>query len=210
MKGRCENYQSKAFFENNLNSSLRSFFEFESFPRLNLNDCQKNMTTPKTFVILRGIPGSGKSTKAEELKKEFEGDMMKVKIFSRDKFRMCVLERMVGTTLEELEEAYQNSFRDQTQNEMIKDTFYERVIDSLDDYTNDAIIYDMTNISKDDCFFWFEFVTYAKGKGDEVRIVECEGNYKSKHNVPDNIMDDYRKKWEETKPMWELLKDYIK
>ena len=167
------------------------------------------MTTPKTFIILRGIPGSGKSTKAEELKKEFERQFCKVKIFSRDQFRLCVLERMIGKDKEKLEEAYQQSFRDKAQNEMIKDTFYERVIDSMDDYTHDVIIYDMTNISKQDCFFWWEFASFAKGKGDEVQVIECEGNYKSTHNVPEDIMEDYRKKWEQTKNMWELFKDYI-
>lgn len=167
------------------------------------------MESTKTVVILRGIPGSGKSTKAKELKQYYYNQGKEVGLFSRDDFRKCVLGRINKGSKEDLEELYQQSFVDQHQNEMIKDTFYERVIDSLDS-NKDVLIYDMTNISKEDCFFWFEYVTYAKGKGDDVQIVECEGNFKSMHNVPEKIMDDYRKKWEETKPMWDLLKDYIK
>lgn len=158
-------------------------------------------------IIIRGIPGSGKSTKAKELKEQFEKKGKRVAIYSRDAFRKAFLLEVFSVS-SNIEEAYQESFTNQEDNVIIKDEFYRRLVDSLEEDDN-VHIYDMTNISKEDAYFWFEFATYAKAKGDTFEFCVMNGQYKSTHNVPDNVMEKYKKDFEENQNIWIHLKEYI-
>lgn len=164
-------------------------------------------------IILRGIPGSGKTTEAKRLQKEYEENGKSVAVYSRDAFRLTYLQlRNKGSNNPNwsLENEYQLSFNDKNGiDSEIKDEFYNRLIDALE-LNTDVHIYDMTNISKDDCYFWTEFVTYAKAKGDSIKIIEMEPtNWKSTHNVPKEVMARYEKEWIINAYRWHYLEEYI-
>ena len=158
-------------------------------------------------IILSGIPGSGKSTKAKELKEHFEKKGKKVAIYSRDAFRKAWLHEFEGEPFDS-ESAYQNSFMDANQNMWVKEDFYSKIIDGLD-LDDDVHIYDMTNTSKEDLYFWFEFATYAKPKGDRFKFYFCHGEYGSTHNVPEKVMEKYRKDLKDNENLWYTLHEYI-
>lgn len=158
-------------------------------------------------VIICGIPGSGKSTKAKELKEYFEGKGKKVAIYSRDAFRKAWLHQYLGCDMDS-ESAYQDSFLNANDNRAIREDFFAKLIDGLE-LNDDVHIYDMTNISRGDAYFWFEFATYAKAKGDEFKFYCMEGNYKSTHNVPEEVIEKYKREQEINNNLWFYLQEYI-
>ena len=158
-------------------------------------------------IILRGIPGSGKTTKAKALKEYYENKGKKVAIYSRDSFRMATLAEIFKNE-KTLEKAYQDSFNNPTENMMIREEFYRKIIDGLE-LDDDVHVYDMTNTSKEDAYFWFEFVTYAKAREDKIKIICAAGKFGSTHNVPDNVMERYETQKKNNETLWNYLEEYI-
>lgn len=159
-------------------------------------------------IIICGIPGSGKTTKAKELKEYYVKKGKKVAVYSRDEFRKAWFPQYMEKSGMNREELYQWSFKDSYINGIIKEDFYNRIVDGLE-LKDDIHIYDMTNISRKDAYFWFEFATYAKAKGDKFKFYEMDGNYKSTHGVPEDVMEKYKKEREENAKLWFYLQEYI-
>lgn len=126
-----------------------------------------------TLYIIRGLPGSGKSTIARDLLEQkpganhFEADMYFIdRINDEYKFDAA----RIGDAHEWCQ---------------------EHVAESLSN-GNDTIVSNTTTR-------YFDLVVYlmiAKGCGAKVLILDCVDNYGSIHNVPEKVMDRMRAQWQ--------------
>lgn len=150
------------------------------------------------IIILRGVPGTGKSTTARalyELFKDsynyFEGH---VRIISRDAIRYSLCN--------ENDEDYENSFKDPSFNTMVRDSFYNQIFQRLSnlDVPNVTII-DTTNTKKADLkqLFWILFTgVRVHRKNYDVYLYTKRHEYGSKHKVPEHVMQKFRQELEES------------
>ena len=87
----------------------------------------------KTFVIMVGVPGSGKSTQAEKLKHDWIEEGSTAEIISRDSIRFDLLGKG---------EPY---FKHEKK---VVERYHKKITDAIENKWVDAVIADSTNINK--------------------------------------------------------------
>lgn len=159
----------------------------------------------RKLIILRGVPGSGKSTYAQFLKNKEELKGKRVKIINRDDIRMAHCreliedERYVVKMNERLnlDEMYQMSFKIKEIDKEVKQFYYQTVADLLFAKIYDVIILDTTFIDMVDIAKTRMLLDFCNGY--EVDIYEMTSLFTSSHDVPDNIMNQYKVACEQTR-----------
>lgn len=149
-------------------------------------------------IILRGVPGTGKSTTARALYELFKDTYNSfegcVKIISRDTIRYSLCNQN--------NEEYQNSFKSPCFNTMVRDNFYNQILHRLSvlNIPNVTII-DNTNTKIADLkqLFWILFSgARIQNKNYDVYIYTKRHEHGSKHDVPEQIMEKFREELKES------------
>lgn len=124
------------------------------------------------LIIMQGVPGSGKSTRAKELKEELGDNAV---ICSTDDYFMVNGEycfRPIGLS-----------------------DYHSLNLERAKDLMNEGktVIVDNTNIEAWECR---RYVLHAFTLGIEILFVRVEGDYQSVHNVPQHIVENMKAKME--------------
>lgn len=154
---------------------------------------------PDIIIVLRGIPGTGKTTTAHQLYDLFKIDYdYYVEIISRDTKRLSHCKKH-GID-------YQSSFRDPAFNTHVRDVFYEDLYDHLNHYRNQVkvptvTIIDATNTKLADIkhtLWTIRHTDYSKCKHCDVYIYTKRTEHGSTHGVPECIMERFREELKES------------
>ena len=131
----------------------------------------------KEVYIVRGLPGSGKSTLARKIANLHSLEGKVAKIFETDNYFMVDGEYKFDAT--KLHRYHQKCFSD--------------FLDALNDRHVDVVIVANTFTRK------WEYVNYsdaAKDSGYEVTMLIANGNYQNVHNVPDDVVQKMKNRFE--------------
>ena len=179
--------------------------------------------------ILRGLPGSGKTSFSKVLKKSIEeeyGPGVSVCVFNRDEFRKDFIETCVnGLNSDDTlvayarenwtgdeEENYQKSFNNHYVNMVIQKKFQEAVeycYFNNSDIVTDMIV-DCTMISMSDILWLVNFWESRWRIAQPWRFYQLEMDYKSSHDVPESVMNNYRVLKEKTQCYWDKISSKYK
>lgn len=182
------------------------YFEFENYW---INGSQ--FFFMKTLIVFRGVPGSGKTTKACEMVSELS-NKDSVTYHCRDDFRKEIIERWweMGEDFnipearikslecdweDWLEILYQESFKIEWIDSKIKRMWWREVRDAvLSDY--DVVILDSTFINVEDLINLHDLIVIS----DRISICyETTKEYGSCHGVPKDVINHYKKGLEKTR-----------
>ena len=130
-----------------------------------------------TLTLIRGLPGSGKSTLAKELKDANKN----VTIFEADDF------------------FYDEHGNYQFNNTLLPLAHAQCLYNSFK-WLNHGVELGIDNISIVANTFVTKkeitpYINYCNYFGFSYSILECKGNYKSIHNVPEKVIEKMKKKW---------------
>lgn len=131
----------------------------------------------KQVYIIRGVSGAGKSTLARKIANLHSLENKVSKIFETDNYFMENGEYKFDAT--KLHQNHQKCFSD--------------FLDALNDRNVDVVIVANTFTRK------WEYVNYAdaaKDSGFEVTMLIANGNYKNVHNVPDDVVQKMKNRFE--------------
>ena len=131
----------------------------------------------KEVYIVRGISGSGKSALARKIANLHSLEGKVAKVFETDNYFMENGEYKFDAT--KLHRNHQKCFND--------------FLDALNDRHVDVVIVANTFTRK------WEYVNYsdaAKDSGYEVTMLIANGNYKNVHNVPDEVVQKMKNRFE--------------
>ena len=131
----------------------------------------------KEIYIVRGCPGSGKSSLARKIANIHSLENKVAKIFETDNYFMENGEYKFNPS--KLQENHAKCFND--------------FLDALNDRNVDVVIVANTFTRK------WEYVNYAdaaKDSGFEVTMLIANGNYKNVHNVPDDVVQKMKNRFE--------------
>jgi tRNA uridine 5-carbamoylmethylation protein Kti12 len=142
----------------------------KKFSPIKSNNYEKGVSIMATLTIIRGLPGSGKSTYAKSLLKKgvkhFEADMFHthkgVYDYNISKARQGH-EWCLNKTLEALESG---------RSVIVSNTF--------------TTYYELS-----------PYICGAKELGVDVRIIACTGEFESEHGVPDSTLEQMKCRWED-------------
>lgn len=162
----------------------------------------------KTLFVIRGVPGTGKSTYALKLERACYEDGRNAFTVSRDTIRMDMILCAVKTgdcfcedfniEMEDLKDIgfgydfksnYQISFRSQLFDNLVQRKFREVIEDYIQDPQIDDVIIDATNIREDDLKYYNKLRQKYKL---HIFIHELNKEYGSVHEVPEYIMKNCR------------------
>lgn len=154
----------------------------------------ERQTEKSAVFILRGVPGSGKSTTAlkiyEKLKDRFD---MSIQIISRDNVRKCFC---VKHGID-----YQASFRDPVINQLVRDKFYRRLDIWLEFAATSphCLIIDATNTKVADLKHTLWLANHSRDVVHkdstvpfDIFLITKRKEYGSIHQVPECIMSRFR------------------
>lgn len=128
----------------------------------------------KTLYIIRGVPGSGKSTYAKTLGVlHYESDMY----FEKD--------GEYAFDRELLPQAHSWCFR--------------KVREAMDEGIDVAVSNTFTQRWE-----MQRFIESAQNRGYRVVVVECAYQFQNLHNVPDEHVDRMRRRWQEIPEDWDV------
>lgn len=125
----------------------------------------------KKLIIIRGLPGSGKSTKAKELLLSLENSIH----FEADMFHMINDEYMFDV----------NNLADAHKWCQSQTVFWL--------HKGSTVIVSNTFTTMNEMKPYFEM---AKKYSAEIEVIEMENNYGSIHNVPTETIDKMKSRWE--------------
>lgn len=142
------------------------------------------------IIILRGVPGTGKTTVSHRLWDMFKDSYdYRVDIFNRDTLRQCYCSKHRID--------YQSSFANSHVNTRVRDTYYEMLFTHFQ-FTRShpsVTIIDSTNTKKADLKHLFWVINHAlmedKSKYD-IYVYTKRTEYQSIHSVPEPIMRRFR------------------
>lgn len=148
------------------------------------------------IIILRGVPGSGKTTTARTLNEMFNRDFYHTVNLSRDVLRMryCNVHDM----------DYQGSFRNPTINTYIRDEYFQKMFEELEFIKNEpycCMIIDSTNTKVADLKRTLWTIRKALSGGTvhfDKYIYTKRHEHRSIHNVPECIMQRFRDELKES------------
>ena len=170
--------------------------------------------------ILRGLPGSGKTTFCEVIKRKIREEFDNVNIVhaNRDLIRKDFIESCLKGEEDDMfvdyamknwrgteEENYQSSFKDHYINMVVQKKFQMFVEGAYycDNVTD--IIVDCTMISASDVWWLVNFWENRNRLGDTWKFYQLELEFKSTHDVPDSVMRNYRILKEKTQCYWDKI-----
>lgn len=165
--------------------------------KLIMSKRKRDVSDHDVIIILRGIPGTGKTTMARELVDMFyENFEPHVYGLSRDDMRSqyCLRHNI----------DYQASFRDPALNTIIRDEFYQHLFTYLQYYRkeDEPMIYiiDATNTKIADLKMTFWIIKHTKNpnKPADVYLYTKRKEYGTVHGVPECIMKRFREELAES------------
>lgn len=126
-----------------------------------------------TLWIIRGLPGSGKSTLAKELCEElstchwYEADMY------FESFGQYFFDRnKIGEAHDWCQQSVVNAMHQHAPNIIVSNTFTR--------------VWEIT-----------PYIEMARHNGYNINCITCTGNYKSIHNIPDEVYNNMKNRWEQ-------------
>ena len=131
----------------------------------------------KQVYIIRGVSGSGKSSLARKIANLHSLENKVAKIFETDNYFMENGEYKFDAT--KLHRNHQKCFSD--------------FLDALNDRNVDVVIVANTFTRK---WEYVNFADAAKDSGFEVTMLIANGNYKNVHNVPDDVVQKMKNRFE--------------
>lgn len=146
-------------------------------------------------IVLRGVPGSGKTTTALRLFEMFKDIYnYRVHIFCRDTYRQDYCKRHNCD--------YQNSFRNPQVNTRVRDIFYEDIFVHLEYMRNvpSVTIIDSTNTKLADIkhLFWIIKTSLSyEIERHRIYVYNKHTEYNSVQQVPESIMEIFRSEMNE-------------
>ncbi len=129
------------------------------------------------LIIVRGLPGSGKSTLAKKLKSKYE----KAIVFEADDFFYD----------EHGNYKFNNELLPLAHAQCLYNSFRWLNIGLETNKENIAIVAN-TFVTKKEMM---PYINYCNYFGFTYSILECKGNYKSIHNVPEKVIKKMKNKW---------------
>lgn len=149
----------------------------------------------KLVIILRGIPGTGKTTTRKKLTKLFRDKGRNVKTLSRDRIREKYCEKT--------KQKYVASFSNATTNTIVRDKYYRKLKEKAKEILwyggNGAVlIIDSTNTKIPDLVNTFKILkeyNFLEGIRDDFDIIVYtkRKEHGSVHDIPDDVMERFRK-----------------
>ncbi len=130
-----------------------------------------------TLWIIRGLPGSGKSTLAKELANElhtehwYEADMYFIRCAEGAKDWYEFDHNKIGDAHDWCQQYIVNAMHQHAPNIIVSNTFTR--VWELEPY-----------------------IEMANHNGYNINIITCTGNYKSIHNIPDDVLANMKARWE--------------
>lgn len=134
------------------------------------------------MIIIRGLPGSGKTTEAEKLAREMKDNKVPVAHFEADMFHM---------RYDDAERRY--VYRYNPDMKIVAHRWCERMIaDAMEDGRN--II-----VSNTFSQYWemIPYLTLARDFGYRVEVITCRGIFPNVHGVPEDVILKMRDRWED-------------
>jgi tRNA uridine 5-carbamoylmethylation protein Kti12 len=129
----------------------------------------------KLLIIMRGVPGSGKSSLSEKIKQKFGND--NVAIFSTDQY---FLDKFGKYNFDPSK---------------LKDAHAWNFGRSVDAFRKNfpVVVIDNTNIQK---WQYQKYVDAAQSFGYSIKTLTADGNFKNVHGVPDHAIERMKKSFE--------------
>lgn len=134
------------------------------------------------MTIIRGLPGSGKTTLAEKIRKELIDSELSVAHFEADMFHM---------RYNEAEKRY--TYHYDPDKKIVAHRWCERMISDAMEDGRDIIV------SNTFSQYW-EMIPYfilARDFGYRVEVITCKGEYPNVHGVSDDMIQRMRERWED-------------
>lgn len=159
------------------------------------SDSEIIMSKRTIIFVLRGVPGSGKTTCAQKLYgmfyDQYNGNVF---VHSRD------LVRQHYCTKNSVD--YQASFRNVSVNTFVRDRYYLRLLELLMNLRKPSVvIIDSTNTKINDLYTTFKVISISHCdmyNAVDVYLYTKRHEYKSVHNVPECIMERFREELKES------------
>lgn len=130
------------------------------------------LSSAQQFILIRGLPGSGKSTVAEEIKKllncrHFEADMFFIEDDGKYVFNWQKLSEAHRWCLASTKKALE---------------------------AGESVIVSNTSIRIQE---FQKYLDLSKAFNCEIIVIECFGKFQNIHGVPENTLKKMRENWEE-------------
>lgn len=160
----------------------------------------KELRERKVVIILRGIPGTGKTTTRKKLTKLFRDKGRNVKTLSRDRIREKYCEKT--------KQKYVSSFSDATTNTIVRDKYYRSLRKKAKEILwyggNGAVfIIDSTNTKIPDLINTFKILKEfnpLEGIREtfDIIVYTKRKEHGSVHQIPTDTMEKFRKELSES------------
>jgi tRNA uridine 5-carbamoylmethylation protein Kti12 len=134
------------------------------------------------MYIFRGLPGSGKTHAAEALREELKNSEIRVAHYEADMFHM-----KWDDSANKLTYQYNPYMK------IVAHRWCERMIE-------DAMEDGWTVIVSNTFTQYWEMIPYlilARDFGYRVKVITCKGEWPNIHNVPDDVIQKMRERWED-------------
>lgn len=146
-------------------------------------------------IILRGVPGSGKTTTAKRLIDVFFNEYYgNVFIHSRDVIRQLYCN---NHSID-----YQSSFQDAAVNTFVRDKYFFQLFSLLENLRKPSVvIIDSTNTKIPDLYATFRIIKMAHCdfyNPVDVYVYTKRHEYQSRHGVPEFVMERFRNELKES------------
>lgn len=158
----------------------------------------------KMIYILRGVPGTGKTTLANILESSFKDNGWNVRKINRDEVREKLLKTTKFKEIFGKELTYQESFSNVTANTIIRDEYYNKLRKLVNriQYTSfkkSLLIIDSTHTKIADLVGTLSLFENFYPSGDlHVYIVTKKTIHGNVHEVPETVMKNFQKELKES------------
>lgn len=166
----------------------------------------------KIVYILRGVPGTGKTTLANNLESSYKNSGWNVRKINRDEVREKLLKKEKFKKIFGKELSYQESFSNVTANTLIRDGYYRKLRKLVTrfeytSYKKNLLIIDSTHTKIADLVSTLSLFKDFAPFGDlHVYIVTKRTIHGNIHEVPEPVMKNFKRELNESDE-W-LKKEY--
>lgn len=167
-------------------TSINVNCEFINYKPIKLNDLAKTLQKrDNTLILVRGLPGSGKTTFSKKFKDESTERFMH---FEADQY-FYDENNVYDFNYEELEYAHQYC--------------YTNTADML--INNESVIVSNTFTTLKEMS---SYIHLSERLGTKLKVIKCIGDFGSIHNVPESTLDKMKNRWENYSK--EIIYDHVK
>lgn len=158
----------------------------------------------KVVYILRGVPGTGKTTLAEKIEKAYQECGWDISKINRDKEREDLIKTIRFKKIFEKELNYQESFSNVTANTLVRDEYYKHLRQLVNHLRftmcrKSLLIIDSTHTKIADLITTLDlFKDFPPIYDLNVYIVTKRTIHGNIHNVPEPVMKNFKKELEES------------